>query len=123
MFRAEDVRSMGTILVTESISAQQLREAGEELFGDMVKAVVDVEKRVMAVGAELHADEEAFLLERNSSQENLWGINLYTNRALPEMVEFDSMINIRPRQNNRSRGVEDSVMRERIIAIVRELVR
>jgi hypothetical protein len=89
----------------------------------MVKAVVDVEKGVMAVGAELHADEEAFLLERNSSQENLWGINLYTNRALPEMVEFDSMINIRPRQNNRSRGVEDSVMRERIIAIVRELVK
>jgi hypothetical protein len=77
----------------------------------------------MAVGAELHADEEAFLLERNSSQENLWGINLYTSRALPEMVEFDSMINIRPRQNNRSRGVEDSELREGIIAIVRELVR
>ncbi len=77
----------------------------------------------MAVGAELHADEEAFLLERNSRQENLWGINLYTNRAMPEMMEFDSMINIRPRQNNRSRGVEDPEMRERIIAIVQELVR
>jgi len=76
----------------------------------------------MAVGAELHADEEAFLIERNSRQENLWGINLYTNRAMPEMVEFDSMINIRPRQNNRSRGVEDSKLRERIIGIVRKLV-
>ena len=113
---------MGTILISEPISAQQLREAGEELFGDMVKAVVDIEKQVMAVGAELHADEEAFLIERNSRQENLWGINFYTNRAIPEMVEFDSMTNIRPRQNNRSRGVEDPSLREQIIGIVRRLV-
>jgi hypothetical protein len=114
---------MGTTLISDPISTQQLREAGEELYGDMVKAVVDVEKGTMAVGAELHADEEAFLLERNSRQEDLWGINLYTSRGVPEMVEFDSMINIRPRQNNRSRGVEDPELRERIVAIVRELVR
>ena len=113
---------MGTILVSEPISTEKLREAGEELFGDMVKGVVDIEKEIMVVGAELHADEEAFLLERDSRQENLWGINLYTNRAMPEMVEFDSMINIRPRQNNRSRGVEDPNLRERIIGIVRTLV-
>ncbi|MDQ2921400.1 MAG: DUF5674 family protein [Acidobacteriota bacterium] len=113
---------MGTMLLSEPISSQQLREAGEELYGDMVKAVIDIEKGVMAVGAELHADEEAFLIERNSRQENLWGINLYTNRAMPEMVEFDSMINIRPSQNNRSRGVEDPNLRERIIGIVRTLV-
>lgn len=113
---------MGTSLISEPISIQQLREAGEELYGDMVKAVIDIEKEVMAVGAELHADEEAFLIERNSRQENLWGINLYTNRAMSEMVEFDSMINIRPRQNNRSRGVEDPNLRERIIGIVRRLV-
>ena len=58
----------------EPISIQELRDAGGELFGDMVKAVVDVEKKVMAIGGELHADEEAFLLERNSRQESLWGI-------------------------------------------------
>ena len=114
---------MGITLVSEPISTQQLREAGEELYGDMVKAVVDVEKEVMAVGAELHADEEAFLLERNSLQENLWGINLYTERVMPEMLEFDSMINIRPRQNNRSRRVEDSNLQKRITAIVNKLVR
>ena len=113
---------MGTILVTEPISTQRIREAGEELFGDMVKAVIDIEKGVMAIGAELHSDEEAFLLERNSRQENLWGINLYTERAMPEMVEFDSMINIRPRQNNRSRGVEDPSLRDRIIEIINTLV-
>ncbi|HKB66766.1 MAG TPA: DUF5674 family protein [Pyrinomonadaceae bacterium] len=114
---------MGTMLIREPISAQQLREVGEELYGDMVKAVVDIEQGVMAVGAELHADEEAFLLAENSRQENLWGINLYTDRVIPGMIEFDSLINIRPRQNNRSRGVEDAEIRERIIEIVRKLVR
>lgn len=113
---------MGTLLVDEPISIQKLREVGEELFGDMVKAVVDVEKEVMVVGAELHSDEEAFLLERDSRQENLWGINLYMNRTMPEMVEFDSMINIRPSQNNRSRGVEDPALQERIKGIVHTLV-
>lgn len=123
MLCKEDVTNfMGTILIDEPISTQQLRQAGEELYGDMVKAVIDIEKGVMAIGAELHADEEAFLIERNSKQENLWGINMYTDRAMPEMVGFDSLINIRPRQNNRSRGVEDPNVREAIIGIVRTLV-
>ena len=113
---------MGTILVDKPIARQQLREAGEELYGDMVKAVVDVKKGVIAAGGELQADDEAFLLERNSLQEDLWGINLYTDRELPEMVEFDSMINIRPRQNNRSRGVEDPGIRGEILEMVRNLV-
>lgn len=77
----------------------------------------------MAISGELHADEEAFLLERNSRQENLWGINLYPERELPEMVEFDSMINIRPRQGNRSRGVDDVSVQERILLVVNSLVK
>lgn len=113
---------MNVTLVDRPITRQQLKEAAEQLFGDMVKAVVDVEKEVMAIGGELHADEEAFLLERDSKQEDLWGINLYPARDFAEMVEFDSMINIRPRQNNRSRGVEDAKVREKIISITRKLV-
>ena len=122
MFREKDVRSMGTVLVSEPISVSRLREIGEELYGDMVKAVVDVKKDVMAVGAELHADEEAFLLARNSQQEDLWGINIYTDRTSMDMIEFDSMINIRPRQQNRSRYVEDPQLRADIIQIVHKLV-
>lgn len=113
---------MPTLLVAEPISLTQLRQAGEELYGDMVKAVVDVQKEVMAVGGELHSDEEAFLIERNSQLQNLWGINIYTERELVEMIEFDSMINIRPRQKNRSRYVEDEQIRKEIIRIVQKLI-
>lgn len=92
------------------------------MFGDMVKAVVDVSLETMAVDAELHSDEEAFLLERGSKQADLWGINLYSELQDEAFVEFDSMINLRPSQGNRSRGVEDSLVRERIVRIVRALV-
>lgn len=107
--------------IDKKISKQELSDIAKERFGDMVKAVVDVELEVMAIGGELHADEEAFLLERGSKQENLWGINIYVSSSLNERVEFDSMINIRPRQNNRSRDIQDPGIREKIIIIVNNL--
>ena len=92
------------------------------MFGDLVKAVVDVKREIMAVDAELHSDEEAFLLERGSAQEDLWGINLYPALSGSDFVEFDSVINLRPSRGNRSRGVEDGAVRERILVIVGSIV-
>jgi len=91
-------------------------------FGDMVKAVVDVTRRLMALGGELHADEEAMLLEDGSRQADLWGVNLYPNESGPEWIEFDSMINVRPSQNNRSRDVQDEGTRIAIRQVVHALV-
>jgi len=108
--------------IDTKINKQALSDIAKERFGDMVKAVVDIELGVMAIGGELHADEEAMLLERGSKQENLWGINIYTDKPADERIEFDSMINIRPRQNNRSRDVLDPDIREKIIIIVNNLV-
>lgn len=95
----------------------------EGRFGNLVKAVVDVERKIMAVDGELHADEEALLLENGSLQENLWGINIYPELEDPERIEFDSVINIRPSQGNRSRGVDDPVIRERIVQAVTGLLK
>jgi hypothetical protein len=91
-------------------------------FGDMVKAVIDVERGVMAIGGELHSDEEAALIDDGSAQEHLWGVNLYPAEPDDAWIEFDSMINVRPSQGNRSRTVEDRVLRDRIRQIVTGLV-
>lgn len=91
-------------------------------FGDMVKAVVDIDRGVMAIGGELHADEEAYLLDKGSKQENLWGINIYPDVAMPDGLEFDSMINIRPSQGNISREVENEDIRKVITSIVKILI-
>ena len=110
-------------LVTERISLARLRELAAGLFGDFVKAVVDVEREVMAVGGELHADDEAALLDAGSSQRDLWGINLYPDAHDRDgWIEFDSMINVRPRQNNQTRDVEDPDVRSAIVAVVDRLV-
>ena len=110
-------------LVETKISLSELEEMAQKMFGNLVKAVVDVEKEIMAVDAELHADEEAYLIEKGSKQNNLWGINLYPEFfGTDEFVEFDSMINLRPSQNNRSRGVEDISLQDKIKKIVGKLV-
>ena len=109
-------------IITDKISLSELKKKAEERFGDMAKAVVDLEKGIMAIGGEMHADEEALLLENGSKQENLWGINLYPENKGDDFVEFDSMINIRPRQGNRSRGVEDETTRRKILEVVNKLV-
>lgn len=94
----------------------------DEQFGDWIKAVVDVGRGVMAVGGDLHADDEALLLADGSRQQDLWGINLYPDEPGRDWIEFDSMINIRPRDGNRSRGVDDEHVRARVRRVVASLV-
>ena len=113
----------GIVIITEPISAQKLADIAADDFGDMVKGVVDTHLRVLALGGGLHSDEEAVLLERGSEQTDLWGINIYLEKPRSEWVEFDSMINIRPRAGNRSRGVEDAATRGVILEIVDSLIR
>lgn len=109
-------------IITNKISLSELKIIAEKRYGDLVKAVVDIEKNIMAIGGEMHADEEELLLEQGSKQTNLWGINLYPDLSENEFIEFDSMINIRPRQNNRSRGIEDEQLKNKIIVLVKKLV-
>lgn len=99
-----------------------LKTLASERFVDMVKAVVDIEREIMAIGGELHADAEQMLLEQGSKRENLWGVNLYPDTETADWLEFDSMINLRPSQGNRSRGVDDPDLRERIRTVVSSLV-
>jgi hypothetical protein len=109
-------------IIKDQITLDELREMSSKMFGNLVKAVVDVEKEIMAVDADLHADEEALLLENGSMQKNLWGINFYPELTGSDFVEFDSMINLRPSQENRSRGVDDTLIQKKILEIVDKLV-
>ena len=109
-------------MITGTMPLDGLKKMAADRFGDLVKAVVDVDREIVAVDAELHADLEAYLLQEGSSQEHLWGINLYPEVPGDDWIEFDSMINIRPGRGNRSRGVEDGALRNRLIRIVNERI-
>ena len=113
---------MSIQIITNPISKKELEKIAQDQFGDWVKAVVDVDRNVMAIGGDLHADEEAVLLQDGSHQGNLWGINLWLDKGADEWIEFNSMINIRPSQHNRSRSVENEDMRQKIRKVVGDLV-
>ena len=113
---------MAIQIVSAAISLGDLRRLAEGQFGEFVKAVVDVSRGIMAVGGELHADEEAVLIQGGARQADLWGINLYPDLPMPDFIEFDSMINVRPSQGNRSRGIEDVAVRRQIEDVVARLV-
>ena len=109
-------------IIKEKISAAEFKKIAEETFGNMVKCVVDIENGIMAAGGELHSDEERLLLENGSKQQDLWGINLYPEKTAAGWIEFDSLINVRPSQGNRSRSVSDPEIKNKIMKIVNELV-
>lgn len=113
---------MAMRILDAPISLADLRTMATEQFGDFVKAVVDLGSGRIAVGGEMHADEEALLLDQGARQSDLWGINLYPERPAGELVEFDSMINVRPSQGNRSRGVDDLEIQRRILDVVAAVI-
>jgi len=115
---------MPVSIIKNTITRFQLHQIAKERFGDMVKVAVDIEQGIMAVGGELHVDEEVSLVEQEGSRnENIWGINLYPDKKDDEFIEFDSMVNIKPTSGNRTRGVDDPQIREKIKNIVNNLIK
>lgn len=91
-------------------------------FGDMVKYVVDVRRRLVAVGGELHADGESLLLDAGSGQQDLWGVNYYPGRGPDLCIEFTALINIRPSQGNRGMEILDPAVRTLVRDITFDLI-
>lgn len=109
---------MHLIIVKSPITRDKIKQFIKESFGNMTKAVIDIEQEIMAIGGELHSDEETILLKQGSKQENLWGINIYTDR----IIGFSSLINIRPSQGNHSMEIKNSEIRKKIKKIINKLL-
>jgi hypothetical protein len=110
-------------IVREAMTLADVRELAQARFGDMVKASVDIGRGVMAIGGELHSDEEALLLDDGANQADVWGINIYPDEPDDDWIEFDSLINVRPAQGNRSRGIDDPAVQVAIRRVVGAFIR
>lgn len=113
---------MAIKIIKEKIARKELEDIAKEFYVDMVKAMVDIESETMAIGGELHSDANEVLIKNGSSQENVWGINIYLDKPKEERIEFSSLINIRPLKGNRSIEIELPEIRERIKKIVDKLI-
>ena len=110
-------------IVKDTISLAELTDMSQKMFGGLVKAVVDIEQGIMAVDSALHGDLEGLLLEKGSQQRSLWAINILTQRAAnQELIEFDSVLNIRPADGNSSWRIENLDIRQKITLVVDQLV-
>ena len=110
-------------IIQDKIAIEDIKQMAQSKFGNLIKAVVDINKNIMAIDAELHADEESLLIENGSRQQDLWGINIYPGLGKEDWIEFDSMINLKPSQGNRSRGIESAEIKGKIISIVNGLIK
>lgn len=109
-------------IIKNSITKAELQKIADAWGSDFVKGVVDVERGMMAIGGEFHADEEEALVAQGSKREDCWGINMFPEKSGEDWIEFDSLINIKPAQGNRSMSVEDHALQEHIVAVVNQLV-
>ena len=109
-------------IIRDRMTLKELDKLAANFFETMIKGVVDVEREIIAVDAQLHSDLESLLLQNGSKQQNLWGINLYPEETGESFLEFDSMINMRPAQGNRSRGIESPAIRQKIEQVIAKRV-
>jgi hypothetical protein len=105
-------------IIREKATKQELQEM-MEMLQTYVKLAVDVERGVLAGGGAMHADCEAILLDDGSKQDFIWGADWSPET---QEVTFESLINIRPRQNNRSLELQDPELRARVERITRKLL-
>lgn len=113
---------MNIKIIRDKITKAELKELAEEFYVEMVKGVADVEKEIIALGGEWHMDTNEVLIKDDSKQENLWGFNIYLNKPKENRLEYNSLINIRPKQENRNMEIENEEIRNKILKIVNNLV-
>jgi len=110
-------------IVKDQITITELKEMAKNMHEKLVKAMVDIEKEVIAVDAPMHADLMEYLIqEENSEPQYLWGINIHPTKEGDDFIEFDSMMNYRPGLGNNSKGVESEERRDKIRAIIKKLI-
>ena len=105
-------------ILKEPATPLQVQEMLQE-YETMIKIVVDIRRHLLSGGGEMHADCETALLDDGSEQDDLWGANWYPNE---QRIEFESLINIRPRLGNRSIVIQDESLRRQVESVTREIL-
>ena len=108
-------------IIKDKINKDELAKIANEGFGEIIKIVVDIENKILAVGGEMHSDEAEALFDAGSKSENLWGINIFPNKPRENWIEFNSLINIKP-TINQSMDIENQEIKEKIVKIINDII-
>jgi hypothetical protein len=105
-------------ILRNKVTAEQISEMLKE-YESMIKIVVDIRRRILAGGGEMHSDCESVLLDDGSEQDDLWGANWF---PAEQRIAFESLINIRPRLGNRNILIQNEEIRKPVESITREIL-
>lgn len=105
------------------ISSAELTELLGKPYEKLIKFVVDIDKKEVIFGGEMHADAEAEIIKKGSMQENIWGANIYPLNDNDQQLEYTSLINIRPHQNNLGMEILSSKLRKKINDIIDAVIK
>ncbi len=105
-------------LLTQKATVSDIQNMLEQYEG-MIKIVVDIRRHILSGGGEMHADCETALLEEGSEQDDLWGATWYPDEP---RIEYEALINIRPRLGNRSILIQDEKLRQQVEVVTLEIL-
>ncbi len=111
-------RNVNIKIIDKKISESELREIAKDFYGEMVKGVVDIERKIIVMGGEYHMDANVILIKNGSNQQDVWGFNWYFDKIGDERIEYISLINIRPAQGNKTMEVQDASLRDKMKTII-----
>lgn len=110
---------MTMLTLTSKATSEEIKLVSEHFQG-YLKVVVDIEKGILCAGADRHVDEEQELLKNSSKQSNLWGGGLDIETG---EIDYNSMINLRPSQDNPSRDVLSKEIRQKFDKIIANILK
>ncbi len=116
---------MNIQVITDEISTDEVRKIAKEFYTTMIKGVVDIEREIIVLGGEYHMDANVVLLEKGSKQKDVWGFNINLNEPSDsdQWIEYISLINIRPLQNNRSMEIQDENIKRKVRHIITKKIK
>ena len=109
-------------IIRNRISRPELEQIAQDGYGEMIKGVADLKQKIIALGGELHSDAESILIQKGSRQADLWGFNIYPQKAKMERIVFSSLINIRPAQGNKTIELKDENIKKQVRDLVDSLL-
>lgn len=107
------------LIITKKATEEELQKMAEDLEG-YIKVVVDVKREILTGGGKKHVDGEQILLKEGSHQDDLWGGGFDLESG---GIDYNSMINIRPSQNNFSRDIMSKEIRDIFDTITKKLLK
>lgn len=111
---------MDILIARNIVSPEELSALAEAWHGDLVKGVADIERGVVALGGEWHMEANVTLLADGSAQENIWGFNVYPQKRGDDAIEYISLINVRPAQENFGMEIEHDDVKASVWTLVKK---